>query len=142
MSARYGRPEIERFMRHVRIEPSGCWLWTGSLWGGGYGQFKNARSRYAHRFAYEHFVAPVPRGKDLDHLCRVRRCVNPEHLEVVTRRENLLRGDHPTARAIRTGVCKYGHRAYARRPSGRAFCRTCDLIRKRMASQGSTADVP
>lgn len=69
----------------------GCWLWTSTVVWNGYGQFRiNNRRVYAHRFAYEQVVGPVPDG--LDHLCRNRRCVNPAHLEPVTRQENLRRG--------------------------------------------------
>jgi hypothetical protein len=70
-----------------------CWLWTGGLDGKGYGQFglggKHVR---AHRFAYELLVKPIPAGLDLDHLCRVITCVNPAHLEPVTRQVNRQRG--------------------------------------------------
>ncbi len=72
-----------------------CWLWTMSLDGRGYGQMwdREKRTRVtAHRFLYEHIVGPVPEGLDLDHLCRVRHCVNPAHLEPVTRAENVRRG--------------------------------------------------
>lgn len=72
-----------------------CWLWTGALTTG-YGRFHVAVGVplvLAHRFAYEALVGRIPRGLDLDHLCRVRACVNPAHLEPVTRRNNLMRGN-------------------------------------------------
>lgn len=73
--------------------PGGCWIWTGSVEGKGYGHPTIAGKKHpAHRLAYELLVGPVPEGLHLDHLCRVRRCVNPEHLEPVTSRENSLRG--------------------------------------------------
>lgn len=71
-----------------------CWIWTGYTSRLGYGIFgPGGRSvtMPAHRWSYEHFVGPVPDGLELDHLCRVRRCVNPLHLEAVTHRENCLR---------------------------------------------------
>jgi len=74
---------------------SGCWLWTG--WGthDGYGRFAvTQKVKFsAHRFAYELYRGPIPLGRTLDHLCRVRRCVNPAHLEPVSLRENILRGE-------------------------------------------------
>jgi hypothetical protein len=86
--------------------PDECWKWPGCTKGGygwtGYGGF-------AHRRAYALLVGPVPDGLDLDHLCRNRRCMNPKHLEPVTRQENILRGNHPTAITLRTGKCKAGH---------------------------------
>lgn len=78
----------ERFETFVdRTE--GCWLWTGSLTYDGYGVFReNNRRTGAHRFAYEYHIGPIPDGLHLDHLCCVRNCVNPEHLEPVTPKEN------------------------------------------------------
>ena len=84
----------QRFFNKVAPEPnSGCWLWTGSCIEDGYGQFwfegTNVR---AHRWAYEFLVEPIPEGLQIDHLCRIRSCVNPSHMEVVTHQINLLRG--------------------------------------------------
>lgn len=71
-----------------------CWLWTAAIRRrSGYGVFSHqARTMLAHRFAYELLVGPIPDGLVIDHLCRVRHCVNPDHLEPVTQRENLRRG--------------------------------------------------
>lgn len=86
-------PEV-RFWRLVDKTDS-CWLWLGAQNGKGYGRFtlsgRNGWKRSAHRYAYELLVGPIAAGLDLDHLCRNRLCVNPEHLEPVTRRENLRR---------------------------------------------------
>ncbi len=85
---------IDRIMAKVSPEPnSGCWLWTGSL-SGGYGAFHNKRgTRRAHRLLFLLTGGEIPAGFDLDHLCRVRSCVNPQHLEAVTRTTNARRGD-------------------------------------------------
>ena len=105
---------VVRFWSHVsRGQPVDCWPWTGYVCAGGYGRFA-ARCRptvlvQAHRFAYETEIGPIPVGLDLDHLCRNRRCVNPTHLEPVTRRTNVMRGMAPHARAARAGICKRGH---------------------------------
>ncbi|MFH0981536.1 MAG: HNH endonuclease signature motif containing protein [Planctomycetota bacterium] len=90
------RPAEERFWPKVDKTDS-CWLWIGAMNLQGYGNFwigPTETEGYvgAHRFAYTHFVGPVPEGMDLDHLCRNRACVNPAHLEPVTRRVNLRRG--------------------------------------------------
>jgi hypothetical protein len=84
---------IERFLRKIEPVPSGCWLWSGGTDPTGYGRFCVADSRmsYAHRYSYEFFTSAIPTGYDIDHLCRVRNCVNPDHLEAVTRSENLGR---------------------------------------------------
>ena len=84
----------QRFFAHISPEPnSGCWLWDGATTHDGYALLTiDHRQVYVHRWAYERFVAKIPRGTDSDHLCRVRSCVNPAHIEPVTRRENLRRG--------------------------------------------------
>lgn len=106
---RYGTTE-ESFKRRFweKVNKSGpvpdcnpslgrCWVWTGyTAPRTGYGQYggnQTGSSRLVHRIAYELCVAPVPEGKWLDHLCKVRNCVNPAHLEPVTPRENIRRGD-------------------------------------------------
>lgn len=105
------RPAIERFEEKYTPEPnSGCWLWTGSLNPGGYAQMSiNGRPRHVHRFSYEHFVGPIPAGLQIDHLCRNRSCVNPDHLEPVTQRENIMRGIAISAQNARKTHCKNGH---------------------------------
>jgi hypothetical protein len=124
-------PPVERFWRHVEPEPNtGCWLWVGGLTGGGYGALGVGGAHEglvrAHRFAFMEFRGSIPAGLELDHLCRVRRCVNPWHLEAVTRSQNFLRGEHPTAVNVRRGQCPQGHSmadAYVSR--GARSCRTC-----------------
>lgn len=110
-----GLAPIDRLMAKVEQQPDGCWIYTGAIQPNGYGYFHlDGRMRYAHRVAYQLLVGPIPTGLDLDHLCRVRACCNPAHLEPVTRRENLLRGDTLT-------------RAHAeRRHCGHARCRACN----------------
>jgi hypothetical protein len=96
------QPVITRDRIESKYEPepmSGCWLWIGTIADTGYGvlsvrEEKNGKQsrRYAHRISYELFVGPIPVGLEIDHKCRVRSCINPDHLEPVTRRENLRRG--------------------------------------------------
>lgn len=103
------RPAIDRFTDQYAIdEATGCWLWTSAKDRDGYGTFFEGRGleQRAHRFAYKHFVRPVPKGLVLDHLCSVKHCVNPEHLEAVTNRENILRGRRPLGERTH---CKHGH---------------------------------
>lgn len=94
------RPPLARFWEKVGVsdvaDPDACWLWRGSTWLG-YGRFNLSGARpvkttLAHRFLYELLIGPVPRELSLDHLCRVRNCVNPVHLEPVTHAENVRRG--------------------------------------------------
>jgi hypothetical protein len=83
----------EWFWVRVKSTPEvGCWEYTQTV-GGGYAQFfvEPGVKVYAHRYAYELLVGPIPEGLDLDHLCRNRRCVRPSHLEPVTRSENVRR---------------------------------------------------
>lgn len=116
MKAGYQGRLLERFTANYIPEPnSGCWLWIGSLTGTGYGGICTGRPRVgkstkevAHRVAYKLFKGPIPEGLDLDHLCRVRSCVNPDHLEPVTRSENLKRGLGGRLR-VRPSHCVHGH---------------------------------
>jgi hypothetical protein len=78
--------------------PDECWLWTQGLEGTGYGHKKiNGVYYKAHRLVYEHIRGSIPHRMVLDHLCGVKHCVNPNHLEIVTPRINTLRGNGPTA---------------------------------------------
>jgi len=107
-----------------------CWRWTGAL-RDGYGLFLNTnRSESAHRWNYERLVGPIREGLQLDHLCRVRRCVNPEHLEPVTQRENVLRGIGASALNARKTHCIMGHLLLGENldryaSAGHRKCRTC-----------------
>jgi len=111
---KYGRrrePFSTWVRQKVRLDHrTGCWVWMGSKNGGGYGQTTlNGKHVDAHRLVYSELVGDIPSAMDLDHLCRNRACVNPDHLEPVSRRTNLLRGYGVSARnAIRTH-CNYGH---------------------------------
>lgn len=107
-----------RFWSKVVPEPmSGCWLWTAAIQCGGYGAFNGGvthgrRVHVAHRFAYEGLVGAVPEGLELDHLCRVRCCVNPAHLEPVTTAENTRRGvlyENQRRRFASATHCRAGH---------------------------------
>lgn len=98
-----------------------------------------------HRYSYERAEGPVPAGLELDHLCRVRSCVNPEHLEPVTHRENMRRGSGWSGRHAQKAMCKSGHpfdeaNTYWRR-GGRA-CRACSVITQRRYRARKAATTP
>lgn len=112
-----------------------CWLWRGYIMPSGYGQRQN---RLVHRVAYEELVGPIPDGLQLDHLCRVRHCLNPAHLEPVTPAVNTRRGSRATATH-----CRNGHEytpENTRRPEGSRRCRQCDRAAfKRWRSKAKVA---
>jgi hypothetical protein len=87
-----GDPETRFFQKVTVARAEDCWLWQGALTKG-YGAFRGAdkKRHEAHRWAYEFLRAPIPPGLTIDHLCRVKTCVNPWHLELVTRQENARR---------------------------------------------------
>ena len=96
--------------KYIPEPNSGCWLWTGTLDRYGYGQINiKGVSKRAHRIVFETVRGPIPAGLTLDHTCRMRCCVNPDHLEIVTNRENLKRGNSPSALCGRQTHCKHGH---------------------------------
>jgi hypothetical protein len=110
------RPAIERAL--PRLDVGVCWLWPGALDTSGYGCIKgdDGRTRTVHRLVYESLVGPVPPGMYLDHLCRVRHCANPDHLEPVTPSENRRRGNWDS--------CKRGH-LLDRFTGGQRTCSRC-----------------
>jgi hypothetical protein len=98
-----------RFWSHVD-KSGGCWLWTSAILSNGYGRVTIGRiGLLAHRVAYEFEMGPIPDGLTIDHLCRVRHCVNPAHLEAVTNGENIRRGFSPLALRARQTHCLRGH---------------------------------
>lgn len=117
-----------------------CWCWLAAENGAGYGIFRlDGRNVRAHRWAYEALVGPIPKGLQLDHLCRVRHCVNPAHLEPVTSRQNSERG-LPGGRTWRKNIthCPSGHEyspENTRVYYGSRVCLACRRERSRVAAQ-------
>ncbi len=133
-----------------RITESGCWIWQASCDRHGYGRMTvNKRPYLAHRVAYELAIGQIPHGMDIDHLCRVRCCVNPAHLEPVTRLENTRRGQNGNKTH-----CLHGHEytednTYIRQPlmTTRSWrpvrvCRACSSINARKYQSRKKAKVP
>src|SRR5215472_3902989 len=122
-----------RILAKISPEPnSGCWLWAGAKTGskGSYGLTRgfNQEKIGAHKFVYEFYNGPVPVGLELDHKCRVRFCVNPEHLEPVTHQENCLRGNFGRLGWRLKPTCSEGHAKELGSP-----CKICAARRAREA---------
>ena len=118
---------IDRFMSHVEVT-NNCWLWKGTtIYGYGYFSIEGT-SRRAHRYLYQYLFGPLKQELTLDHLCRVRNCVNPNHLEPVSNWENCLRGNNIAALNSKKTHCKRGHPLIGENlkiiPNGRQ-CITC-----------------
>jgi hypothetical protein len=115
----------------AKVDVGDCWHWLASVTPDGYGHFRlNGRIAKAHRVAWEFLVGPIPAGLTLDHLCRNRSCVNPDHLEPVDRRENIRRGV-AGAHNRNKGECSQGHpftTENTRIHAGGRTCRTCHRI--------------
>lgn len=123
------------------LRSEGCWKWTGHVapsTGYGYASVGRVYHGPAHRLSFELFVGPIPKGLQLDHLCRQRDCVNPKHLEPVTSAENVLRGTGITANNARKMYCQHGHPLSGKnlklRPDGYRACRACRLAFSRAHS--------
>ncbi len=127
---------MERFMRKVNKLDNGCWQWTRRLDKKGYGRFSFGPGdrTTSNRAAYILFKGPIPDDLDTDHICRNPTCVNPEHLEAVSHRENILRGEAPQAINARKTHCWRGHDlslAYTRKDRIGRECGECRKIRRR-----------
>jgi hypothetical protein len=112
-------------------EPNtGCWLWTGYIDRDGYGLITfMGKTRRAHRLTYELLTASIPDGLTIDHLCRERSCVNPDHLEPVSQGVNVMRGDTLPAKQARQTHCFRGHEFTKDNlmiVRGKRICRICD----------------
>lgn len=141
--ARTPRPAEDRFFGHVEVTGF-CWLWTGKVNEKGYGRFGHTM---VHRWVYEFLVGEIGDGLVIDHLCRIHRCVNPDHLEPVTRTENNRRGFQRSAVAARTNLCFRGHplegdnlAVRTWRGKVQRFCRTCQRDRDRQRYAGRTQE--
>lgn len=135
-----------RLFSHCEIQPNGCWLWTGATERNGYGLFTGpaghpvAKMTVAHRWSYYAMRGPIPDGMELDHLCNVRGCINPAHLEPVTKAENARR------RSERQTHCKWGHEftpENTRIKAGTQNHRICRICHRRNSSktQAKTREV-
>lgn len=121
------RDETTRFFS--KVDASGiCWEWTAAL-AFGYGRFRVAdKIVQAHRWTWEHLVGEIPEGLDLDHLCRNRKCVNPDHLEPVSRQVNLARGASATKTHCRRGHTLTSDNIYVNQ--GKRYCIECFRVRR------------
>lgn len=141
----------DKLTQNTLPEPmSGCWIWIGNQALNGYGtlNIKNAGGRHkvklAHRVMWERLRGAIPVGLQLDHKCRVRACVNPAHLEPVTRMENILRGNGASAINARKTCCPKGHayapeNTYFRPGVAKRECRACKREKARRRTKEGVA---
>lgn len=127
-------PLRERLLAKAIINwETGCWEWSAHRQSNGYGKIREAgqgsKKLFVHRVSYEMFVGPIPAGFQIDHLCRVRHCLNPAHLEAVTPRVNTLRGETITAVNAAKTHCPQGHEYTPENTymaaDGKRSCRGC-----------------
>ncbi len=135
MQLQFTTKDSERFWS--KVDASGdCWLWTACKASPGYGRFGwQGQTHYAHRIAYAILVGPIPVDRELDHLCRIKHCVNPDHLQIISHRENTLRGYGPAACASRLTHCSVGHsydiiNTWVDKKRGHRHCRICHRVRE------------
>jgi hypothetical protein len=137
------RPAIDRIAEKVALTDSGCIEWIAAPANTGYGEL-SANSEtprvLAHRWSYEHHFGPIPEGLQIDHLCRNRLCINPDHLEAVTQRVNILRGEGATARNAAKTHCPRGHalsgdNVYTHPTRGHRECLECQRRRNHLRTR-------
>lgn len=136
----------EQIRKRIELDDYGCWLSTHPR-GGPKADYRRitwkGHSRWIHRVVWELLIGPISDGMTLDHLCRIHRCVNPEHLEQVTLRENILRGMSPVAHNARKSHCLRGHvlepDPYCRKRS-RRHCVVCHRAAVRMTHKKMRQD--
>lgn len=130
--------------RTAKCPLTGCWFWLGTI-SNGYGRLSlgrrkegTRRSALAHRIAYEMARGPIPDGLVIDHLCRQRSCVNPDHMELVSSVENVMRGESGPATNARKPCCPNGHPYESRDSRGWRICRICtkETDRRRWHERG------
>lgn len=124
------QPRDAFFWKYANPEPNtGCWLWSGAGDEKGYGFVRSRGANYrAHRLAWEILRSPIPDGLTIDHLCKVKCCVNPDHMEVVSSVENTLRAETWSGRNSRRTACPSGHPYVGdniKWQEGRRYCREC-----------------
>lgn len=135
-----------RFESKYKIDSkTGCWNWVAGLQEGGYGQFSSKETGLAHRYSYILYTGPIPKGTQIDHLCFNRKCVNPNHMEAVSPRLNVLRSNNIASKNFYKTKCWRGHdfsvdNTY-RAPTGNRHCKSCRKInkttyRQKLRSQG------
>lgn len=122
-----------------------CWVWAGSVSQQGYGRLTisnngKKRTRAAHRVSYETFIGDIPEGLTIDHLCRNRKCINPDHLEAVTIGENVRRGNPLWKQEMARTHCPYGHEysednTYRYKTRHGGICRNCKTCMKARSVQ-------
>lgn len=140
----------DRLLSKVAVNPvTNCWEWTGYKINSGYGRLwdpKTKKKQLAHRMAYESMIGPIPDGLQLDHLCRNRACINPAHLEPVTKWENTRRSPvHWAAKNAKKTHCPHGHEYTPKntrietKADGRRSrkCRACGLLKDARRYQAS-----
>ncbi|MFG1963180.1 HNH endonuclease signature motif containing protein [Nonomuraea sp. NPDC049028] len=131
------KPIADQLLSKVTPGYGGCWIWTGIIINSGYPRLGITRQRktkqyLAHRLSYRLFVGPIPNGMQIDHLCMVRRCVNPRHLEVVTPQVNVLRSPN-------TMASRWGHRTHCER--GHEYTPENTLLKPRRDNPEKTSRV-
>jgi hypothetical protein len=128
---------IENFKKHIQITKEGCWEWTAKIHKNtGYGYFTvKGKTHLSHRFSYKYFKGEIPLNLCIDHICENRKCVNPEHLQAITLKQNILKGKSVCAQKAKQIYCHKNHPLSGENlyitPDNRRQCKTCNKIRQK-----------
>lgn len=129
----------DKIEKYVTVNTgNGCWEWTGGIQSQGYGTTRyEGKNWLVHRLVYTYYKGDIAAGLVIDHMCKNKVCCNPDHLQTISPKENVLLGEGPTAKNSKKEECLYGHAYDALDKRGFRYCRTCKAYKMHVRTNGN-----